>query len=107
MAENTSPEPGLVDALGALRDFGYVEDFSVSGTVLRCSRCGKSHAPRDAQIVDMIRFEGTSDPDDEAIVFALVCLHCGARGVLITAYGPTASIEEATVITALTDARHQ
>lgn len=107
MAENPSPEDSLVDALAELRTSGYVEDFSIVGTVLRCGRCGARHEPRDVQIMETIRFEGTSDPDDEAIVFALVCAHCGARGILVTAYGPTASSEEAAVMAALTDARHQ
>lgn len=48
-----------------------------------------------------VRVEGVSDPDDEAAVFGVTCLHGGARGVLVAAYGPTASADEATVLTAL------
>jgi hypothetical protein len=47
------------------------------------------------------RFEGASNPDDQAVVFGLHCDGCGVRGVLVTAYGPTATAEEAAVITAL------
>jgi hypothetical protein len=97
----------MVDALAELRASGYVEDFSISGRVLRCRRCGETHEPRDVQIMETIRFEGTSDPDDEAIVFALVCTRCGARGALVTAYGPTVSGEDAAVMTALTDGRRR
>ena len=48
-----------------------------------------------------VRVEGPTDPADESIVLGLVCRHCGGRGVLVTAYGPAATAEEAAVVTAL------
>ena len=47
------------------------------------------------------RFEGASDPDDESLVLALHDAESGPRGVLITAYGPSASASEAEVLAAL------
>jgi hypothetical protein len=45
-------------------------------------------------IVDRVyRFEGQSDPGDEAIVFGLRCGNCGARGSLASGYGPSADPE--------------
>jgi hypothetical protein len=35
-----------------------------------------------------------SDPDDEEIVFGLLCPACGARGTLVSAFGPLADPEE-------------
>jgi hypothetical protein len=42
-----------------------------------------------------------SDPDDEAAVFGLECTQCGTRGVLVVPFGPSASAEEANVVTRL------
>jgi len=33
------------------------------------------------------RFEGPSDPDEEAVVYALRCPRCGAQGALVSTYG--------------------
>jgi hypothetical protein len=49
------------------------------------------------------RFEGASDPDYQSLVLALRDPESGHRGVLVTAYGPTASAAEAAVLRHLTD----
>ena len=95
-----------VDAIAALRGRGFDADFSVTADGrLRCSVCGHEHAPEEAVIEATYRFEGASDPDDEATVFGLRCQRCGVAGVLVVAYGPMASAEEAAVVTALGQSR--
>lgn len=95
--------PSVVEEIEALRKRGYTADFSVtSDGRLRCTSCGHTHPPGDAIIESTARFEGASNPDDQAVVFGLRCRTCGVRGVLVAAYGPTATAEEAAVITALT-----
>ena len=98
-------EPTLLDTINAWRADGYGADFLIVGNLLRCRQCNDTHDPRAAQILDVARFEGASDPDDESAAYALVCVHCGTRGILVTAYGPSASAEEADVVVALEDAR--
>ena len=44
-------------------------------------------------MVRVYRFEGPSDPDEEAVVFALRCPVCGAGGTLVSGYGPSADPE--------------
>lgn len=105
MADLPDADYTLADALGELRTAGFGVDFSVDDSHLRCGSCGKRGNPREARIERTVRFEGVSDPDDEAILFGLVCSHCGARGVLVAAYGPLASPEEDDVMRALTDTR--
>lgn len=95
----------LTDELASLRAKGYTTDFSAVAEGLRCGTCGHTHDPRDATIEAMARFEGASDPGDEAILLAIACVACGARGVLVAAYGPTATGPEAAVINRLRDAR--
>jgi hypothetical protein len=92
----------VVEEIEALRARGYTADFSVTreGT-LRCNTCGRDHRPEDAVIDSTARFEGSSDPDDQAVVFGLRCEACGVRGILVAAYGPTATEAEAAVLVAL------
>ena len=55
----------------------------------------------DVHIDGEYRFEGASNPDDESLVMALHDAASGRLGVLITAYGPSASEAEADVLAAL------
>jgi hypothetical protein len=92
----------VAEEIEALRKRGYTADFSVTRDgQLRCDTCGQIHDPSDVVIDSTARFEGASNPDDQAVVFAIRCAGCGVRGVLVTAYGPTASAEEAAVLKAL------
>ena len=59
----------------------------------------------DADIVELYRFEGESDPGDESVVIALRCHVCGAEGSLVAAYGMAADGAEADVLAALVDRR--
>jgi hypothetical protein len=99
------PERTMLTTINEWRAAGYGADFVIVDTVLRCRQCNDTHDPRTAQILDVARFEGESNPDDEAAVYALQCVHCGTRGILVTAYGPSSSAEEADVVVALEDAR--
>jgi hypothetical protein len=95
--------PTVVEEIRVLRTRGYSADFSVtSDGQLRCDTCSQTIPPSAAVIESTARFEGASNPDDQAIVFGLSCDGCGVRGVLVTAYGPTATAAEAAVITGLT-----
>jgi hypothetical protein len=86
----SEPAPeGVVEALALLRADGYVVDFSLATDSVSCGSCGSSHGALEVEKV--YRFEGASDPDDEEVVFGLRCPTCGSRGVLVSAYGPTAT----------------
>jgi hypothetical protein len=92
----------VAEEIDALRARGFSADFSVTRDGhLRCNTCGHIHRPTDITVESTARFEGASNPDDQAIVFGLRCNECDVRGVLVTAYGPTATAEEAAVMTAL------
>ena len=94
--------PTVVGEIESLRGRGYGADFSVTADgQLRCDTCDHLVEPGGAVIESTARFEGASDPDDQAVVFGLRCDGCGVRGVLVAAYGPTATAEEAAVVTAL------
>ena len=61
--------------------------------------------PTDFAIEEFYRFEGDSDPADEAIVVALEDLGSQAHGILVAGYGPTASAEENAVLQRFLDRR--
>jgi len=103
----SSAEVSVSEAVSALRLQGYTNDFSVTTDgQLRCGSCGE-HPPQSAVVELTRRFEGMSDPDDEAVIFGLRCQECDSRGVLVAAYGPAASAGEAAVLTALPDANER
>lgn len=96
------PDPTLVDALESLRAAGYTADFRITADgQLRCDTCDDVHDPGEVVIESTARFEGASNPDDQAIVFGVRCGGCGMRAVVVAAYGPTATAAEAAVVTAL------
>ena len=89
----TSPDT-LSEAIAVLQADGYIEDFNLIGGVLHCSICDVGCDPAVGIIERQYRFEGASNPDDESVVFGVSCPACGARGVLVSAYGPGADPEE-------------
>ena len=53
------------------------------------------------EVLTSYRFEGESDPDDEAAVFGVRCGHCDTKGVYIVAYGPSMGADDALVVSQL------
>jgi hypothetical protein len=81
----------VLEAVQLLEREGYTGNTTVheNGT-LTCGVCRETH-PIDGALVDQVfRFEGTSDPDDEAIVLGMRCPACGVQGVIVSAFGPNA-----------------
>jgi len=61
-------------------------DFNLSENCIVCHE--DKFDPEDFEIVEVYRFEGNSDPADEAVVYAVES-NKGHRGVLVNGYGPT------------------
>lgn len=97
MSSNDQPPVApdtVTEALKILAADDYTGAFDVRGGRVRCHACGDLHEANGAVVERIYRFEGMSDPDDEEIVFGLRCPVCGARGTLVSAYGPNADPEE-------------
>jgi hypothetical protein len=92
------PEETLVDALATLRAEGYRADFHAEHGRLVCGGCSHALDPALVEIERVFRFEGASDPDDEAAVFGLRCGDCDLRGVYVVAYGPSMGADDAEVL---------
>lgn len=76
----------MTAALDALGRRGFTENLSVVGNRLRVAGTGASFQPADLVIREHHRFEGVSDPDDMAILYAIEATG-GIRGTLVDAYG--------------------
>ena len=66
---------------------GYVDWFRSEDGRLRSSKSGCLHGPEAMQVDEVVRFEGETDPADEAIVFALTCKEHGVKGTFTVPYG--------------------
>ncbi len=99
-----APQPGeavpdtVVEALAMLEADGYVEDFHIEHGDLRCAARNESGLIDIAVVERYFRFEGASNPDDEAIVFGLFNPTSGTRGTLVSGFGPSADPEEMDVL---------
>jgi len=80
----------VLDAVNLLESEGFGASFSIGPDGVHCSACGSDHLADAADVVRVYRFEGPSDPDEEAVVYALQCPVCGAKGSLVSAFGPGA-----------------
>ena len=78
----------LVSSLNSLVKQGYDEDFKVVGNGLKSLKSEKIYQPADVKVADFFRFEGTSDPADESILYAIETTD-GSKGTLIDAFGPS------------------
>jgi len=97
----TTPDT-VTEAVELLATLGYVDDYRLGGSGIVADAMDESH-PIETAVVDYtFRFEGPSDPGDEAIVLGVSCAEWGRKGVVVSAYGPDADPEEAALLVALT-----
>ena len=76
----------LMGTMAELARSGFVEHFGVRGDELQSFDSGRTFAADQVVIREYHRFEGVSDPDDMAIVYAIEG-EGGARGTLVDAFG--------------------
>ena len=77
----------VTEALAGLKKRGFDLDFNLQENCLVCQ--GNRFDVNDFEIVETYRFEGNTDPSDEAIVYAIKSKK-GEKGVLVNGYGISA-----------------
>jgi hypothetical protein len=65
---------------------GYTENFKISGKKMTTEDKKSSFTPEKTAISNFYRFEGYSDPEDNAVLY-LIHTEDGKKGILIDAYG--------------------
>lgn len=83
-----NPAPLTVtEAVAFLREQGYTDDIELNGTNFVFGRTNLSYALVNVIVDHTFRFEGDSDPGDEAIVLGLRYPDTDIRATLVSAYG--------------------
>ena len=90
----------LACAVDGLTRRGFTEDFRAIDGRLRALGAGQAFAAADLVIREFHRFEGISDPDDMAIVYAIES-KSGVRGTFADAFGVYADPVTAAVLGAI------
>jgi hypothetical protein len=83
------------EALNGLNTRGFNLDFNLQENCLVCH--DEKFDVNDFEIVEVHRFEGDTDPSDEAVVYAIQSVN-GLKGVLVNGYGISADAMNADVI---------
>lgn len=77
------------EALKQLKAEGFTIDFNLGENCITCSQ--GSFSASDFEIVKVYRYEGDTDPADEATVYGIES-KTGLKGVLVTGYSASAGL---------------
>jgi hypothetical protein len=77
----------LSEAIARLEAAGYGDAFRPDQGRLWAEAARRFFAPESLVVEEVVRFEGESDPDDQAILFALRSPTGDVRGTFSTSYG--------------------
>ena len=81
----------LTQVINRLKGHGYTEDLNRHDN-------NALWLDPDAYRVDAVyRFEGATNPDDEAILYALSSARYRLKGILVNGYGPSADADTAAI----------
>ena len=79
----------LSEAVNDLKKRGFDLDFNLQENCLICH--GDKFDVNDFEITEVYRFEGNTDPSDEAVVYGIESSN-GKKGVLVNGYGISADV---------------
>jgi DNA-binding cell septation regulator SpoVG len=77
-------------ALEELRALGFVIDFNLREEDIK-------KYPENYEIIHIYRYEGDTNPDDEAVVYGIKSIH-GEKGVFVAGYSANSDNETAIVL---------
>ena len=77
----------LSETINGLNKDGYTLDFNVNKNCVICNHQNISLSPEDFEIDKVYRFEGETNPDDQAILYAISSTKFNVKGVLVNGYG--------------------
>jgi len=77
----------LSQTINILKKEGYTRDFNVDKERMLCQETNATFSPDDFQIDKVFRFEGATNPDDQAILYAISSKKSNVKGVLVNGYG--------------------
>ena len=98
-------ERRLAGVVERLTKAGYTDTFRGESSGVRAVSAGHVHKPEELVVDQIERFEGTSDPGDEAIVLAVHSSVDACRGTYTAPYGKNMPSIDAELIKRIPDAR--
>lgn len=78
----------VTEAVNGLKKREFTLDFNLQENCLVCQE--HKFDVSEFEIVEVYRFEGNTDPADEAVVYAIQSATGGLKGVLVNGYGVSA-----------------
>lgn len=98
----------ITAAIDRLARAGYADSFAPDRERpgwLRATRAAASFRPGELEVHEVVRFEGASDPSDEAILYALATADARIRGTFVVPYGPGVDATSAEIARGLPEPR--
>lgn len=93
----------LSEAINKLQASSYKENLVPKYDHFEC-RCGEIQIyPQDFVVDKVVRFENTSDPDDQSVLFAISSPKKGIKGLYVDSYGSHHDDLSALMLKHLTD----
>jgi hypothetical protein len=89
------------EAVNDLKNRGYTIDFNLGLNSIDSRPDSMMTSTDKLEITEVYRFEGETDPDDEAVVYAIES-HDGRKGILVNGYGVSADAASDEMIKKLT-----
>lgn len=83
------------EAINGLKQRGYTLDFNLQENCIVCH--SDKFNPEEFEITEVHRFEGNTDPSDQAVVYAIESV-TGLKGVLVNGYGVSAESMSAEMV---------
>jgi len=101
----TEPKPmeTMQHALERLERRGFRDSFRASPEGFVALDSERVLAPEELVVAEIVRFEGESDPEDEAVLFALQSKDESVRGTFVSSFGLGADPIAAELIRRLDD----
>lgn len=91
----------LIEAISRLEARGFRDSFEASEGRLRALSNGRLYTPAELVVEEVVRFEGESDPSEQAILFALRSAAGDVRGTFVAAYGALGDPARAEIVRGL------
>ena len=77
----------LSQAMNALKERGYTEDFNLKQNCIECRDGEYTLFHNEFEIDEFYRFEGETNPSDSSILYAVSSEKYKLKGVLVNGYG--------------------
>jgi hypothetical protein len=77
----------LSEAMRSLREHGYTVDFNLQDDHLTCNSGARKFYADDFKVENVFRFDVSSDPGDQSVLYAITACDGEVKGLLVNGYG--------------------